>query len=198
MTALLFYAISVMWTPGPVNTIMLNIGMKQGAKKTLPFLAGVFVAMALLVIIYGFIGKSIAVYVSTITFYMSIIGACYMLYLAYKLLFSIVNLKGEASFEMKFQQGFWMQLLNPKGTLCALPIATIYLPALQPSWLMIILIALIVSAVGGVGVFTFYALTGSLFKQLVKKPIIFQIVNYVMATILVYLAFILLYEHVFN
>lgn len=197
MQGLLFYAISVMWTPGPVNTIMLNIGMKQGAKRTLPFLVGVSVAMALLVIIYGFIGKSIEKYVSTITFYMSIVGACYMLYLSYKLFSSKVNLDGEGSFEMKFQQGFWMQLLNPKGTLCALPIATIYLPALQPSWLMIVLIALLVSAIGGVGVFTIYALTGSIFKQLVKKPIIFQVINYVMASILLYLAFKLLYEHVF-
>lgn len=196
MIPLLLYAISVMWTPGPVNTVMLNTGIRQGAKKTLPFLGGVFLAMALLVIIYGFFGKILADYISMIIFYVSLIGSGYMFYLAYKLITSRVSLNSDAQFDLKFQQGFLMQFFNPKGTLCALPIATIYLPALNPNWLSIIGIGFLVSAIGGIGVFTIYALTGSLLKQLIKKPIIFQIINYIMAALLIYLAITLIIDHV--
>ena len=111
MKELILYAISVMWTPGPVNTVILNTGIRQGARKVIPFVVGVSTAMSALIILYGLLGKTIELYVESITFYTSIIGSIYMIYLAYKLLKSNINLDESNSFELKFKQGFFMQLL---------------------------------------------------------------------------------------
>ena len=112
MKELILYAISVMWTPGPVNTVILNTGIRQGARKVIPFVVGVSTAMSALIILYGLLGKTIELYVESITFYTSIIGSIYMIYLAYKLLKSNINLDESNSFELKFKQGFFMQLFN--------------------------------------------------------------------------------------
>ena len=75
MKELILYAISVMWTPGPVNTVILNTGIRQGARKVIPFVVGVSTAMSALIILYGLLGKTIELYVESITFYTSIIGS---------------------------------------------------------------------------------------------------------------------------
>ena len=196
MKELILYAISVMWTPGPVNTVILNTGIRQGARKVIPFVVGVSTAMSALIILYGLLGKTIELYVESITFYTSIIGSIYMIYLAYKLLKSNINLDESNSFELKFKQGFFMQLFNPKGTLCALPIATIYLPKMHTTWVYIFFIGILIGIIGGTGVFVIYALTGSVFKQIIKESKAFVIINWIMALILIYLSITLIYDHI--
>ncbi|WP_273862752.1 LysE family translocator [Pseudomonas sp. LA5] len=106
-----------MYSPGPVNALGLNAGLRGQARRALGFYAGVGCAMLLLFLALGYAG---AVLVSgALLPWLALLGGGYCLYLGYLIARAAPpTAAGEeegAATRLTFARGFLIQGLNPKG-----------------------------------------------------------------------------------
>lgn len=196
MLEMLLYGISVMYTPGPVTLLSVNQGLNKKFKSSIGFFAGVGVAMFLLLTVYGYTGEKLIK--PEYLIYISLIGGCYIIYLAYKVFKSKIEVDDKAKDKnVTFKDGFLMQLFNPKATLAALPIATINYPVNNITGFKIIIVSFIFMFIV-FGSPALYCLLGQFFSNIIKNKKVLRIFNKTMAFLLLYVAFTILRDHVYN
>ena len=116
---------------------------------------------------------------------MLVIGAAYMLYLAWKTFRSSSNLE-ETNHNSGFFSGLLLQFINPKIHIyCIVSMEAYILPYYQGQWGILVFFALLLAWIGFV--FTLcWALFGSVFQLLFSKY--YKVTNTVMSLLLVYCA----------
>ncbi len=181
----ILYATVTSITPGPNNIICMTNGRHQGLKKSLPFCFGVIIGVFILLLISAWLGSTISNLIPTIRLPMTIIGAIYILYLAFKTLTSkgeIIESKNQISLYI----GVILQFVNPKAYLYSIMSMELYiLPYFKGDTLAIISFALILIAI------TFFStlcwtVFGTLFEKLFSKYA--KITNTIMFLLLIYCA----------
>ncbi|UXZ54938.1 LysE family transporter [Halomonas sp. 7T] len=195
MLAIVAYALGVMYTPGPVNLLGLNVGINGQGKTSLGFCLGVGLAMLLYLLVLGWAGAAWISQDSLVL--LSALGCAYILYLAYKVARANATLDTHAPAPrmLSFRDGLMMQLLNPKAMVATLPIATLQFPAegIQGMSLFIWALGLAALAAGAPGS---YVVIGSLLGQRVRQPMLIKGFNWVMSGLLVAVAVSIGHEHV--
>lgn len=195
MLAIVAYALGVMYTPGPVNLLGLNAGLNGQARSSLGFYLGVGTAMLILFLGFGWAGAAwvqgdMLVVIGTL-------GCSYILYLAVRIARASIDLDAmqQASRMLRFRDGLVMQLLNPKGMVATLPIATIQFPAehIHGIGLVVWSLGLALLAVGAPAS---YAMIGGLVGRRIENPHLFKGFNLAMAALLVGVSISIGYEHV--
>ncbi len=127
MLDIIIYALGVMYTPGPVNAICLNSGI-QKQSSILGFSLGVSIAMFALISAVSLVGETLMN--DAFLQWTAILGAIYILWLAHKIFVSQVGkIELKPCERMNLRDGLMLQLLNPKGIMVALPIATVQFPS---------------------------------------------------------------------
>ncbi|MES3677294.1 LysE family transporter [Halomonas elongata] len=195
MIEILAYAIGVMYTPGPVNLFALNSGLNGRFASSLGFFAGVGTAMLLLLLLFGWVGARWVRGDGLMV--ISALGCLYIAYLALKVMRAEVNIDGATQgTRLRFRDGLAMQLMNPKGLLATLPIATLQFPhaGIEGPALLLASLGLAVLASGAPGS---YALAGFLAGRRLGDPRVFKALNRVMAILLIGVAGSIGYEHVY-
>lgn len=195
MLAIVAYALGVMYTPGPVNLLGLNAGLNGQARSSLGFYLGVGTAMLMLFLGFGWVG---AAWVrGNMLAVIGALGCGYILYLAVRIARTSVDLNAmkQAPRLLRFRDGLIMQLLNPKGMVATLPIATIQFPAegIHGASLAAWSLGLAVLAVGAPAS---YAMIGGLVGRRIENPHLFKGFNLVMAALLAGVSISIGYEHV--
>lgn len=193
---IILYAFSMIYSPGPVNFMGLHAGLIGKFKQTIPFFIGVGAAIWVLFIIFGLLGSA---FISpNILPYMSLIGAIYILYLAYKMVILPIHINEDQSQQnsdvnLTFLNGFFIQLLNPKAILTILPITTVMFPAAHITEMNIFIIS---TAISFTGIFApaLYAFTGEVVGKKITNKKIFQYFNKTMGGMLVIVAAIMVYD----
>lgn len=197
MIEIVAYAIGVMYTPGPVNLLALNAGVNGQCRSSAGFCVGVGTAMLVLFLLFGWLGASLVSGKGLIA--VSILGCGFILYLAMKILRATVDAEadtgGEGGPVLRFHQGLGMQLLNPKGIVATLPIATIQFPGAGIEGMNLVFWSIVLSilAIGAPGS---YALAGALVGRQVRTPTFFRWFNRVMAGLLIYVALTIGYDYI--
>ncbi|MFM4943439.1 LysE family translocator [Aeromonas bivalvium] len=196
MIEILAYAIGIMYTPGPVNLIGLNVGLGGRTRASLGFFLGVGMAMFMLLLLFGWLGTRLVR--EEILIYTSLVGCLYMVYLAVK----IAGDSGETLARtapvrpLGVRSGFVIQLLNPKAMIATLPITSIQFPAAQiHGWSLLpwsLLLGLLAAGAPGS-----YSVAGNLVGRQLQDPRWFRCFNLLMATLLLYSALALAYQHVY-
>lgn len=184
--SLLIYAFVSSFTPGPNNIMALVFANTYGFKKTARFCLGVGTGFFILLLMSSFFNLLLHNFIPKIEFFMAIIGAAYLLYLAFIILKSTDN--GENSSGGKYNRflaGVLLQFINPKGILYALTaIGTFVLPY-QSTNVSLFFYSFMLAIIGFMGTFS-WSIFGSLFKKFIaqyRMPF-----NIVMALLLVYSA----------
>ncbi|WP_447553568.1 LysE family translocator [Vreelandella sp. EE22] len=197
MLAIVAYALGVMYTPGPVNLLGLNVGINGQAKRLAGFCLGVGCAMLVYLLVLGWAGAAWIGGQARVV--LSALGCSYILYLAFKIARANATLETDAEPPrlLSFRDGLVMQLLNPKAMVATLPIATLQFPAagIQGISLVIWALALSLMAAGAPGS---YVLVGSLVGQRVQNPRIVKGFNGMMAGLLAAVALSIGLEHVWR
>lgn len=193
---IILYAFSVMYSPGPVNFMGLHAGLIGRFKQTIFFFIGVGAAIWVLFIIFGLLGS--AFISSSILPYISLIGAVYILYLAYKMITLPVHINEDetqqtSKVNLTFFNGFFTQLLNPKGILAVLPITTVMFPAAKITGMNMFIISTAI-AIGGIFAPALYALIGEVVGKKITNKKIFQYFNQAMGGMLVIVAAIMVHD----
>lgn len=191
--AFLSYVFIVTFTPGPNNITSMASANKYGYKRTLEFIFGVTSGFFLLMLLCSYFNLMLFNIIPKIKPVMSIIGAAYMLYLAFKIMSSKDDLKNPEQHskeipqkkENLFLRGFLLQFVNPKAILYGITVvANFIMPFYQSAGALFLF-----SLFFGVVVFasnTSWALFGSLFKRFLSNYS--RQFNIVMGILLIYSA----------
>jgi len=193
MVEILLLAFSIMYTPGPVNLLALNTGLNGQVSRSVGFCIGVGCAMGILFMLFGYTGAWLVSPGWQMP--LSLLGASYMLWLAWKLASAAwrsgsqvdADDAGKTGLTMRFRSGLMVQLLNPKAPLAVLPIATVLFPAAQIEGSAILIWSLLLGTMAG-GAPGSYMLAGARLGSFVRNPQIFRWVNTLMALLLIYVA----------
>lgn len=195
MLSMILYAFGIMYTPGPINLLGMNLGINKKFKQSKGYFAGVGSSMLILFLLYGYTGEKIIK--KEYLLYISIIGSAYILYLAVKLFKSNTKIAKPGDVKLiSYKEGLLMQLMNPKATLATLPIATIHFPANQITGIEILLISIILAMMAA-GAPIAYSFLGERFSNVVRKESVLHTFNIGMAVLLAYVAVSIFWDHVF-
>lgn len=121
MTAFLVAWLGVMLplviSPGPANVVFAACGAKFGLNGSFRLLAGIDSVFIIKSLLIGFgLGKLFETFPQLLVI-IQVIGACYILYLAYKFVATDPTTANSQAGKMGFRQGALIQLFNAKGWL---------------------------------------------------------------------------------
>ncbi|WP_249975819.1 LysE family translocator [Vreelandella olivaria] len=195
MLAIVAYALGAMYSPGPVNLLGLNVGISGQARQSVGFCLGVGTAMLVYLLVLGWAGAAWIDNDALVV--VSALGCSYIVYLAIKLARSSTDLSSpdDAPRLLSFRDGLVMQLLNPKALMATLPITTLQFPAADIHGLSLVVWAFGLAMLAG-GAPGSYIVMGSLLGNRIKSTGIVKWFNWLMAGLLVAVAFSIAYEHV--
>ena len=181
----LSYAVVTAVTPGPNNIMSMSNAGRLGFRKSFPFNLGIWAGFSIVMLVCTFFCNMLSEIIPKIKTPMLIIGAIYMLWLAWKTVKSSSVIEEKQS-KSSFISGTLLQFVNPKIYIyCIVSMEAYILPYYQGEWLTLIFFALLLAFIG----FAFtlcWALFGSVFKLLFSKYA--KVTNFIMAGLLVYCA----------
>ncbi|MEX0606309.1 MAG: LysE family transporter [Marinobacter sp.] len=197
MIEIFAYAIGVMYTPGPVNLLGLNSGLNGHFRASLGFFIGVGSAMLILFLLFGWAGAALIGDRGLIV--ISALGCLYIAYLAVRIIRASVTVdhRKESMPALRFRDGLTMQLMNPKGIVATLPIATIQFPGAGIHGVSLVAWSLVLAILAG-GAPGSYSLMGDMAGKRIRDPRFFKWFNCAMATLLLYVAGSIGYEFVYQ
>ena len=181
----LSYAIVTAVTPGPNNIMSMSNAGRLGFRKSFPFNLGIWAGFSMVMMACTFFCNMLSEIIPKIKTPMLIIGALYMLWLAWKTLKSS-SVMEETDPKSSFISGVFLQFVNSKIYIyCIVSMEAYILPYYQGQWTALSFFALLLAFIG----FAFtlcWSLFGSVFKLLFSKYA--KITNLIMAGLLVYCA----------
>ena len=190
-SSFLTYAVVTAVTPGPNNLMSLSNGSRKGFWGGLPFNLGILVGFTVVMAACTAFCSALSVWIPRIKAPMLVLGALYMLYLAWETFRSTGELEGRAARE-GFLSGLVLQFVNPKiYVYCILFMEAYILPYFQGRPLILLGFALLLALIGFLFTLAWSAF-GSVFQRLFSRHA--RAVNTVMSLLLVYCALSLFLE----
>jgi cysteine/O-acetylserine efflux protein len=110
----LSYVFVTIFTPGPNNISSASMGMNYGYRRSLPYLLGIFSGVLGIMLLCGLLTETVVELLPTLERLLRIVGALYMLYLAYLILRSSAAVGEQERANATFPRGLLLQLVNPK------------------------------------------------------------------------------------
>ncbi len=181
----LIYCFVTAYTPGANNLLSMSNAARLGFRKSVKFNLGITAGFLIVMSTCTFFSSSLYSALPKIKFFMQILGAAYMLYLAWKIW------KSQADFEVKnektasFFAGMVLQFMNPKIYIYAITAMSLYILPVFHSTLSLAGFTLVLTAIGASGSYV-WALFGSIFCRFFARHT--KAVNLIMALLLVYCA----------
>lgn len=181
----LTYAVITAVTPGPNNIMSMSNAGRLGFKRALPFNLGIWGGFSIVMLVCTLCCSLLSSIIPKIKLPMLIVGAVYMLYLAWKTWKSTDEIQENHS-RSGFLSGLVLQFINPKIYIyCIISMEAYILPFYSHSPLALFGFAILLAFIG----FAFtlcWSAFGSVFKMLFSKYA--KATNTIMALLLVYCA----------
>ncbi|RPK10759.1 LysE family transporter [Priestia endophytica] len=184
-TAFLSYIIITSITPGPSNLLMMNEARRFGFKRSLPFNIGILSGFIILGIVTSLLTTSLYKWIPMIEPYFKVVGAVYLLYLAWKIAFSKGGKDEDIDNQSSFFSGLFFQILNVKSILYFLTALSTFVLPYSGSNITIFFFMCLTIVIGCVALLL-WAVFGSAFKKMFSKYN--KTINIVMCLLLVYSA----------
>ncbi|MDN4075014.1 LysE family transporter [Fictibacillus terranigra] len=183
----LLYVFVTSFTPGPNNIMAMLFANQYGLKRTLRFCFGVGAGFFIIIMLSSCFNLWLKNVIPKIEFAMTILGAVYMLYLAYKVLTSTRKTKSSETEDRNnsFTAGMLLQFINPKGLLYGLTVISTFVIPFYHSNISLLLFSMFLAFIGFLSTFS-WSLFGSMFQAFLSKYR--RAFNVVMALLLVYSA----------
>ena len=181
----LTYAVVTAVTPGPNNIMSMSNGSRRGFRGALPFNFGILAGFSVVMVLCTVCCTLLSQLIPKIRLPMLVVGAGYMLYLAWETFRSSDQIEEDHS-----RDGFWagllLQFINPKIYIYGIMSMEAYiLPFYSGQPVPLLGFALLLAVIGFVFTLCWSAF-GSAFRWLFSKHA--RLVNTVMALLLVYCA----------
>lgn len=179
------FALASSWPPGPNNIMLTASGVNFGFTRSVPHIAGVIVGYGMVLLAAG---SGLGVLFQTypgIQLALKIVGAAYMIWLAWKVANARPAQSGGAQRPepLSFLQAAAFQWVNPKGVVTALSAAAIFV---RPSTVALDLSVMVPIFLGATFVSVlFWTGFGSLLSDALQNPLYARIFNVTMAILIV-------------
>ena len=185
LAAFFIYVITTTFTPGPNNLMAMSNGLHTGFKRTLKFLSGVFLGFFVVMLICGFVNFVLMSLLPSIRLWLNLLGAGYMLYLAFNVMTSKPHEEELNEGLNTFKAGFSMQFINPKGILYGITVFSNFIIPNYQSPFLILIFSLFLATVGLIATSS-WAAFGVIFRTFFSKYA--RIINIAMGLLLIYSA----------
>ena len=181
----LTYAVITAATPGPNNIMSMSNAGRLGFRRALSFNFGIWVGFTIVMVLCTLFCTALSALIPAIRLPMLVLGAAYMLYLAWGTFRSSDVIQEDHARE-GFRSGLLLQFINPKIYLYGIMSMEAYiLPYYSGQPAVLLFFALLLAFIGFV--FTLaWAAFGSVFRLLFSRHA--RTVNTIMALLLVYCA----------
>lgn len=188
---LVFVVLSAI-TPGPNNIMSMANARKEGFCKGLRFNWGVWIGFTGVLMLCAAFCKLLSALIPKIEPYMFIVGALYMLYLAWTVLRDKPHQQKQRRLKLNSVfTGAVMQLINPKAIMYGITAFSAYILPHYSS-IPVLGVFCVVLAFAGFACTCLWAGFGATLEKLFTKNA--KLINYVMVALLVYMAVTLLYD----
>jgi threonine/homoserine/homoserine lactone efflux protein len=164
----------------------MTYGMRFGYKGTFRFIMGMVVGFCLLMLVCGLINVVLVSILPQARFWLNVLGAVYMLYLAAHTILSAPVEEGIRQNGLNsFVAGFGMQFLNLKVILYGITVYSVFITQTYQNPFVVSLFAPLLAGIGFLAT-SCWALGGSVFRIYWRKH--FRLFNYTMGALLIYTA----------
>lgn len=176
----LIYSIINAFTPGPGNILALNTVTHYGWQKGKPLFFGIFAGYYVVQALCAVLVFSIGTLSPTFTNIIKYIGAIYILWLAFYILFSK---PGTATTDKSasFTQGFILQFVNIKIYLFGITALTGFIIQYSHEFSVLLFFEMVIATIGTIATLTWIG-AGLLLQQIFIKY--YKIINVVLALLL--------------
>lgn len=181
----LIYCFITAYTPGANNLLSMSNAARLGFRKSFKFNLGITAGFLMVMTICTFFSSVLYSALPKIKFVMQILGAAYMLYLAWKIWKSHSDFDIENEKAASFFSGMVLQFMNPKIYIYAITTMSLYILPVFHTTISLVGFILVLTFIGASGSFV-WALFGSIFCRFFARHT--KAVNLIMALLLVYCA----------
>lgn len=181
----LIYCFITAYTPGANNLLSMSNAARLGFRRSFRFNLGILAGFSVVMSACAVFSAALYSLLPKVKIVMQILGAAYMLYLAWKVWKSSDSLNSDGAREASFLSGMILQFANPKIYIYAITAMSLYILPVCHTVYGLAGFAVILSLIGASGSFV-WALFGSAFCSLFSKHA--KLMNTIMALLLTYCA----------
>ena len=181
----LIYCFVTAYTPGANNLLSMSYAARLGFRRSYRFNLGIAAGFLIVMAVCTLFSSTLYTLLPRVKMVMQILGAAYMLYLAWKVWRSGSHLEAEDTREAGFLSGMLLQFMNPKIYIYAITAMSLYILPVYSSPLALFGFVLVLTVIGASGSYI-WALFGAAFCRFFARHT--KAVNLVMALLLVYCA----------
>ena len=181
----LIYCFIPAYTPGANNLLSMSNAVRLGFRRSIRFNFGILAGFAVVMSVCTAFSATLYSFLPKIKIIMQILGAVYMLYLAWKVWKSSSELSEDGGRAAGFLSGMVLQFANPKIYIYAITAMSLYILPVYHSAAALIGFTVVLSLIGASGSFI-WALFGAAFCKFFSKHT--KLVNTIMVLLLVYCA----------
>jgi len=185
--ALFLFTFVTTYTPGPNTVSSAMMGMQFGYQKSLRYFFGIATGFFSIMFCCALFAGALKQLVPEAVKILSYLGAAYILYLAIHVLRAEYKVADETSEPLKYRNGLFLQLLNPKVMVLGLTVYTSFLASMERSLPLIVVSALFLTCMS-FSALSVWAFFGAAFSRVCANNKIRWIVNIVLAVLLAYSA----------
>lgn len=178
------YAFVSLFSPGPNNIMSMNYASKIGIQKSYPFNIGMFIGRIITMLMSALLTGLLFQYIPKIQLPMKIIGAVYMLYLAWNCLYHTINIRTK-EIKATILNGILLQFINVKAIILGINVMSVFVFPYFQKQIQVIGFALLFAFIGfSAGIC--WGIFGTIFRKLFVNH--GKIINSIMALLLIYCA----------
>ena len=171
-------------TPGPNNSILTASGIKFGFIKSIPNIIGISsghgVQLALVCFGLGSLFTQFPILLEVLKY----IGACYLLYLAWKMFGSLnISMTEEKSSPLKYHEAILFQFVNPKAWVICITAVSLFYPE-NVNLIIGTLFLVIMSTIINLPSISMWAFGGSIIRRYLSNKKLKTIIEWILAILL--------------
>ena len=123
----LIYCFITAYTPGANNLLSMSNAIRLGFRRSIRFNLGILAGFAVIMSVCTAFSATLYSFLPKVKIVMQILGAAYMLYLAWKVWKSSSELSADGGKEASFLSGMVLQFANPKIYIYAITAMSLYI-----------------------------------------------------------------------
>ena len=171
-------------TPGPNNSILTASGIKFGFIRSVPNIIGISSGHGIQLALVCFGLGSLFMQFPILLEILKYIGACYLLYLAWKMFGSLnISITDEKSSPLKYYEAILFQFVNPKAWVICITAVSLFYPE-KENLIIGTLFLVIMSTIINLPSISMWAFGGSVIRHYLSNERLKKIIEWLLAILL--------------